>query len=116
MTLDNESKWNTIYNGSHSQTGETPISSILIPGVITEHTIIIYAVSSRAKPNWWLAGELIHLLKNAQPDFQGSSWRIPLNRIVLIQLPQLTTSYRLKFQVPRWHQEMALVVESYTRE
>jgi hypothetical protein len=35
---------------------------------------------------------------------------------MLIRLPELTTTYRLKFEVPRWHKEIALVIEAYTEE
>ena len=115
MTLDDESKWQVLYNGFHSATGENPIGKILIPGSFTQHTIRVYAISLVAKPHWWLAGYLSHLLgANSQPDFEGSRWRVPLNKIMLIRLPELTTSYRLNFEVPRWHKEMALVVEIYT--
>jgi len=33
---------------------------------------------------------------------------------MLIRLPELTTNYHLKFHVPHWHKEIALVVEAYT--
>jgi len=114
MTLDNESNWQAVYNGFHSATSESSISKIVIPGTFTQHIIRIYATSKVAKPHWWLAGTLLHLLGSSQPDFEGSRWRVPLNRIILIRLPELTTSYRLKFEVPRWHKEIALVVEAYT--
>jgi hypothetical protein len=110
MTLDDESNWQILYNGFHSGTSENPIREILIPGTFTQHTIRIYAISLGAKPHWWLAGTLSHLLgSNNKPDFEGSRWRVPLNKIMLIQFPELTTSYRLKFEVPRWHKEIALV-------
>lgn len=115
MSLDDENNWQTIYNQFHSVTGESLIGKIAIPGSLTQHTIRVYATSLVAKPHWWLAGELTQLLgDNSQIDFVGSRWRIPLNRITLIPLPQLTTSYRLKFEVPRWHKEIALVIETYT--
>jgi hypothetical protein len=115
MVLDNENNWQSVYNQHHSATGKTLLGNILIPGNLTEHTIRIYANSLVAKPQWWLAGTLCQLLgNNTQPDFEGSRWRVPLSRITLIQLPQLTTTYRLKFEVPHWHRELALVVEVYT--
>jgi hypothetical protein len=116
MTLDDESKWQVLYNSFHSGTSENPIGKILIPGTFTQHTIRSYAISLVAKPHWWLAGTLSHLLGSSQPDFEGSRWRVPLNTIMLIRLPELTTNYRLKFEVPRWHKEIALVVEAYTGE
>ena len=117
MGLDDDSNWQSIHNQFYSVTGEGLIGKILIPGSFAEHTIRIYANSLVAKPHWWLAGTLCQLLgSNSEPDFEGSRWRVPINRITLIQLPQLTTSYRLKFEVPRWHKELALVVEAYTGE
>lgn len=113
MILDNESNWGVVYNGFHSATAESPIGKILIPGTFTQHTIRIYAISLVAKPHWWLAGNLSHLFGNNEPDFEASRWRVPLNKIMLIRLPELTTNYRLKFEVPVWHKEIALVIESY---
>jgi hypothetical protein len=119
MALDNENNWQSVYNQFHSVTGEISIGKILIPGTFTKHTIRIYSTSLAAKPHWWLAGTLCQLLgsnSSTQPDFEGSRRRVPLNRITLIQLPPLTTIYRLKFEVPRWHKEIALVIEVYTGE
>jgi hypothetical protein len=104
-----------LYNQFHSVTGENVIGKVSIPGSLTQHTIRAYATSLIAKPRWWLAGSLTQILgSNSQIDFEGSCWRVPLNRITLIQLPQLTTSYRLKFEVPHWHKELAIVIEVYT--
>ena len=115
MGLDDENNWQSVYNQFHSVTGKTLIGKILIPGSMTEHTIRISATSLVAKPHWWLAGTICQLLgSNTQLDFEGSRWQVPLNRITLIQVPQLTTNYRLKFEVPRWHKEISLVVEIYT--
>jgi hypothetical protein len=116
MTLDNESNWQTIYNGFHSATSESSINKILIPGTFTKHIIRIYPTSKLAQHHWWLAGTLSHLLGTNQPDFEGSRWRVPLNKIMLVPLPELTTNYRLTFEVPRWHKEIALVIETYTGE
>ena len=118
MGLEDDSDWQSVYNGFHSSPSpQESIGKILIPGTFTQHTIRAYANSLIAKPHWWLAGTLTQLLGDNSPvDFEGSRWLVPLNRITLIQLPQLTTSYRLKFEVPRWHKEIALVIETYTGE
>jgi hypothetical protein len=115
MSLDDENNWQTVYNQFHSVTNGNFIGKISIPGIFTQHTIRAYATSLVAKPHWWLAGRLTQILgSNSQIDFEGSRWQVPLNRIMLIQLPLLTESYRLKFEVPRWHKEIALVIENYT--
>ena len=117
MSLDDESNWQAVYNQFHSVANKNPIGKISIPGSLTQHTIRVYANSLVAKPHWWLAGTLTQILgSNSQVDFEGSRWRVPLNRIILIQLPQLTTNYHLKFEVPRWHKELALVVEAYVEQ
>ena len=115
MTIDNPLNWEIIYSDQHSKSPvEEDIGRILIPGTFTQHIIRIYCTSSVAKSRWWLAGNLSHLLgSNSQPDFEGSNWRVPLNKIMLIQLPELTTNYRLKFEVARWHKEIAIVIETY---
>ncbi|MEP6517454.1 hypothetical protein [Microcoleus vaginatus] len=114
MTLDNESDWQVVYNDFHSTTDETPINAIAISGSFAQHTIRIYTISLQAKPNWWMAGRLIQLLGNSNPDFEASRWPVPLKRRTLIELPQLTTEYRLKFEPVRWLKEIAIVIEIYT--
>jgi hypothetical protein len=117
MPIDDESNWQVIHNGFHLQADENQGMEILIPGTFTQHTIRVYAISLVAKPHWWLAGALSQLLgSNNKPVFEGSRWRVPLSKIMLIKLPELTTNYRLRFEVPRWHKEIALVVEIYTGE
>ena len=118
MPLDNASDWQLIYNGFHSAVGENPIEKILIPGVFAQHTIRTYTTSLQAKPTWWLAGRLTQLLGDdgSSPDFEASRWVVPLKRQTLIQLPVLTSEYRLKFEPAHWHKQIALVIEIYTGE
>lgn len=116
MDFGNESNWQIVYNGSHSATDEEPIGSILIPETFTQHNIRVYAASSAAKSHWWFAGTLFHLLSSNEPGFVGSWHTVRLKKITLIQLPKLTTSYRLKLEVPKWLKQIALVVESYIGE
>lgn len=113
MTLDNQANWQTVYNGFHSATDESPIGSILIPANLSQHTIRVYALSLEAKPTWWLAGRLTQLINTSGIDFEGSRWTVPLKRLTLVQLPVLTTEYRLKFEPVRWITEIALTVEVY---
>jgi hypothetical protein len=115
MGLENDSDWQSVYNALHSSPSpEEPIGKILIPGNLTQHTIRIFATSFSAKPSWWLAGDLIQLLgDNLNPEFEGSRHRIPLRRIILVNIPVLTFQYRLKFEPPFWLREVAIVVEVY---
>lgn len=112
--LDYESKWQTIYNGFHSSIDEkSPIEEITIPGFFTQHTIRVYCNSLKAKPTWWLGGNLKHLLGSSQPDFVASRWKVPLKEKTLIIFPVLTPEYRLKFVPAKWFREIALVIETY---
>lgn len=113
--LDDETKWQTVYNGFHAAVDEkTPINEIIIPGFFTQHTLRVYCTSLQAKPSWWLGGNLKHLLGTATPDFVGSHWQVQLKAKTLIVLPLLTTEYRLKFKPAKWLREIALVIETYT--
>jgi len=115
MAIDNPLNWEVIYSGQHSRSPlEESIGRILITGTFTQHIIRIYCTSSVAKSRWWLGGTLCQLLGNSQPDFEASRWRVPLNQITLIRLPEITAEYKLKFEPARWHKEIALVIESYT--
>lgn len=69
-----------------------------------------------AKSRWWLGGTLTQILNdgNSQADFEASRWEVPLNRITLIQLPQLTEEYQIKFEPARWHRQIQLIIEIYT--
>jgi hypothetical protein len=118
MGLENDSNWQSIYNAFHpSPFLEKPFGrfhKILIPQSITQHTVRIYATSFSAKAEWWLAGDLIQLLgDNTNPDFEGSRHRIPLRRITLVNVPLLTSQYRLKFEPAFWLREIAIVIEVY---
>jgi hypothetical protein len=115
MPLDNPSDWQLVYNGFHAAVGKNPIEKILIPGVLTQHTIRIYTTSLQIKATWWLAGQLTQLLgeNTSAPDFEASRCVVPLKRQTLIILPVLTSEYRLKFEPARWHKEIAIIIEIY---
>ncbi|MCC3409902.1 MAG: hypothetical protein JGK17_31070 [Microcoleus sp. PH2017_10_PVI_O_A] len=117
MSLDNQSNWQVIYSGTHSAAVgfEQGIGRILIPGRFAEHTIRAYSTSFVARPRWWLGGTLTQILDdgNSQNDFEGSRWQVPLNRTTLIQLPQLTQEYRIKFEPAKWHRQIQLTIEIY---
>jgi len=115
MGLENDSDWQNVYNALHSSPSpQAPIGKILIPESLTRHTIRIYITSFSAKTKWWLAGDLTQLLgDNLNPDFEGSRHRIPLRRITLVNLPLLTSQYRLKFEPASWFREIAIVIEVY---
>jgi hypothetical protein len=112
--LDDESKWQTVYNGSHTSVDEKiPIGEITIPGFFVSPTIRVYCTSLQAKFSWWLGGRLKHILGVATPDVVATRWNIPLKEKTLIIVPSLTTEYRLKFEPVKWLREIALVIEIY---
>jgi hypothetical protein len=119
MSLDNPSNWQVIYSGTHSAAIglEQGIGRILIPGTFAGQTIRAYATSSVANPRWWLGGTLTQVLNNgnSQADFEGSRWKVPLNRTTLIALPELTAEYRIKFEPARWHRQIQLTLEIYNQ-
>ncbi|MEG3907314.1 hypothetical protein QT979_08605 [Microcoleus sp. w2-18bC1] len=116
MSFDDESNWQVVYNQFHTSIDGNSIGRILIPGAFTQHTIRAYTISLQAKSTWWLGGRLTQLLGSGTlgPDFEASRWLVPLKNQTLIQLPILTSEYRLKFEPAKWHKEIALVIEKYT--
>ena len=118
MSLDNQSNWQVVYSATHSAVPgiEKGIGRILIPGVFTQHIIRAYSTSAVANSRWWLGGTLTQILSdgNSVPDFEASRFQVPLNRTTLIQLPELTAEYRLKFDPAMWHRQIQLILEIYS--
>jgi hypothetical protein len=121
--LSVSSNWITIFNDSYSAVldDETerpqPIDKILIPYIFTGKFVRIYTKSTSAKSKWWLAGKLLMLLEDdSQLDFIAQQWRVPLKVITLIQIPELTSEFKLKFEPAYWLNDIAIVVEKYIGE
>ena len=114
--LDDETKWQTVYDGFHSSIDKkTPIEEIAIPGFFVNNVIRTYCTSLQANSTWWLAGRLKHLLGSQPgPDFVASRHLVALKEKTLITIPLVTPEYRLKFTPVKWLREIALVIEIYT--
>ncbi len=90
----------------------TPIGIHLIPIVFDSHTLLVGASSSTAKPNWRLGFYLRALIASAVGMAEASNYPIPFG-LNLIQLPKLSSEYRLRAYIPKWHQTMEMKIWKY---
>lgn len=98
-----------------------PIPAITLS--IDSHVLLIGASSSKAKPNWYLAGRASSRLlfsPSSTSDFlatvqSSSRYKIGLNRLNLIRFTDYDlTPYLLEIQIASWHQDMYLEVWKYS--
>lgn len=90
-----------------------PIPAHSIPVVIDRHTLIVGALSGSAKPTWNLGYYLsmvTHVQGIGRPELASKFIRLGLN---LVRLPPVTPEYTLKARIPKWHQEMQIVIWKY---
>lgn len=99
MTLLNETRWNNIYDVRHESSDPLPL--IQIPQPFYRHTIRIHCETFSDIPDgFYRGGYLTHRLNdftNAVP-WQAENLIVPINRIQLIRLQNLTNQFWLEFQ------------------
>lgn len=83
-----------------------------IPTIFDRHTILVGASSSTAKPNWRLGFYLRMLITSSVGTAEASNNPIPFG-LNLIRLPKLSSEYRLKAYIPKWHQSMEMKIWKY---
>ena len=89
-----------------------PISLHQIPGVFDCHTLVVGANSFMARPNWRLGFYLRMLIASSVGLAEASNHPIPLG-LNLIRLPRLSSEYRLRAYIPKWHQSMEMKIWKY---
>ncbi|MBH8578349.1 hypothetical protein I8752_36510 [Nostocaceae cyanobacterium CENA369] len=125
LQLENSQNWESVYTTTVeavvSANGEsyTPIPTITIPVLLDKHIIAVSVTCSTAKPTWYFGGFLnqrinLGLLVGGLPDSDAVQKRkIWLNRITLIIFPELTSTYSLSLDVPKWFQYVSFTVFKY---
>jgi len=94
-----------------------PIPDAQIPFLFDRHVLAIATSSTKVKPRWYLAGRLIQQISALGTDFidaQANRINLQLNRTQLVVLPQLSSTYKLRVEIPWWHEEMGLTIWEYT--
>jgi hypothetical protein len=121
LQLGNSSNWLKFYSQYFRVEFKTPKEYIPLPPVTlpvqSEHRVLVAGCTSQtAKGSWYLGGWLRPIVETGDTDFvfaELDSIPVPLNVPRLILLPQIAGSYRLRFEVPFWHQEITLTIYQY---
>lgn len=122
LDLQNPQNWNSIYESgvlrvSRVGSGWIPIPAFDIPVICQHHILFCTAESQLAKQFWWLGIRLQMLIDVPGTPFeviQADKINIPVNRGFLARFPQLTDQFRLRVEVPPWHEEISIRLWEYT--
>lgn len=120
LDVSNSSNWEKVYQASFTAVAIQgvrnqflPIPSVVIPNSFNRHTLAVGASSFQAKPTWhlgfWLSMN-VQLLGIGKAE--ASSKSIPLG-LSLIRFPQISSTYTLTANIPRWHKEMEIEIWQY---
>jgi len=124
LALGNQNNWQSFYTSTTqavftSTTSYTPIPTVTIPVLLESHIIAVTVSCSNAKPTWNFGGYLnqrvnLGLIVGGLPDSDAVQKRkLWLNRLTLLIFPELTSTYAISFDVPKWFQDFTVTVFEY---
>jgi|GEM_PF-3332757 len=98
----------------------TPIPTFEIGFLFDKHILAVRALSTKAKPHWRFAGNLYQRLQlgaggtaSNLPTVDLTNKGLYLNRVILLDLPQYTSTYELNFTPPHWIEDIRLTFWEY---
>jgi len=121
LQLDNNAFWSRVYNQQFyaEPTAERryqPIPPINVPFLFSSHVLAIATDSQFARSWWWLGVRAKMVIQSPGTEFaelEASEIKVPVNSGILARFPKLSAQYRLKLEVPWWHQEMRVTIWEY---
>lgn len=125
LQLGNAQNWALLYSETlvSEKTldgrGFKPIPARLIP-VVVDHRILIVGTFSNTgiRETWHTGGWITPLISwggnNNTLDADLNGWRIPLNKHRLVLLPNVASTYKLRFAPPQWMQQIAVNIYQYS--
>lgn len=124
LQLGSAANWSDVYfvTVSASQINAeryAPIPKINVPIQLESPILAVYISCTPPKPTWYFGGWLNQkiftgLTVGGVTDAENVQRRkIWLNKISLIRLEQLSTSYSITFDVPKWFQSVSIQVWEY---
>jgi hypothetical protein len=121
LQLGDSALWSRVYNQMHyaqpaTPSGFMPIPAFNIPILFSSHILAIATDSQYARSWWWLGVRAKMLIDSPGTDFgelEAYGLRVPVNAGILARFPKLTPQYRLKIEIPWWHQEMRVTIWEY---
>lgn len=99
-----------------SPTRYKPIPPFELPVTFISPILNVTAESTKSKARWWLgcrASMIIDIPGTAFEETIARVIAIPINRPFLLQLPRIAPQYRLRIDIPYWHEELWLKVWEY---
>jgi len=126
VQLDNSSNWNTFYSTTVTATPDANGSSFAaipeytVPILADKHIIAVSISASNAKPTWHFGGFLNQkiptgLTVGGLPSTDAvQKRRLYLDRLTLLIFRQLTSTYSISVEVPKWFSDFTLVIFEYT--
>ena len=92
-----------------------PLDPIILPTQVENRIIVAGCTSETAKRTWRFGGRLIPLIQTGGPfiDAEIESYPVFLNIPRLIILPDLGTTYKLRFETPYWFEQINLTIFEY---
>lgn len=124
LSLNNAQNWQLfhrqIYRSQEAVSqgrvrGHIPIPPQTLPLLSDRNILAAGCHSDKAKSTWFSGGWLVPVVacggEFLEADF--GFYRLPLNSVRLIQIPAIAQSYKLRFQIPAWFEEISLSVYQY---
>lgn len=120
LDLSNSSNWEKVYQNSFTavpiqgvRNQFLPIPAVVISNSFDSHTLAVGASSFQIKPTWhlgfWLSMN-VQLLGIGKAEAYSKS--IPLG-LSIVRLPNISSTYTLSANIPRWHKEMTIEIWQY---
>lgn len=126
LQLGNSANWQQLYSTSVNAVSLgagsvlfAPIETILVPILIESHIIAVSVTSANAKDTWYFGGLIsqkinLGLTVGGLPDSDGvQKSKLYLNRLTLLILPKLTSSYAVEVEIPKWFRQVSLIIWQY---
>jgi hypothetical protein len=124
LQLGNAANWNQAFSSNVAayQIGNgkyAPIPKIIIPTQLESSILAVHISCTPAKPTWKFAGWLNQsvftgLTVGGVVDAENVQRRkIWLNKITLVRLEKLATSYSINFEVPNWFESVFIQAWEY---
>lgn len=127
LDLSNSALWNLVWSANvqaelvANKARYLPIPPIEVPLLLDTNIVAVLLESSTAPPSWKFAAFLNQKIAtgitvgglNETQTYQEKIW---LNRISLIILPRLASTYSVVFNIPYWFYTMSLKLWVYQGE
>ena len=114
MDFASEANWLQLYDGLVMGASGIPIAPITLPSSLNYRFLRVTANNQNAKASWRSGGYCFLMVDEPNPQVQVSRLYAPVNKPVILAVPDYLASYRVIFAPPKWFDEISLQVDVYT--